>query len=170
MTLTTHNDELSKKIEPHVCTSKERFYVLKKMHEAGIPTVVWLSPILPFINDTYDNISGILDYCIEANVKGVICFGMGLTLREGNREYFYNQLDLLFPGMKEKYIKTFGNQYIVSSPDNIKLMKFFHNKCELNGILHNNEKIFNFIHQFDTKQNCSQITFDEIITLFYATF
>ena len=64
---------------------------------------------LPFINDTEDNISGILDMCVEAKVSGVICFGMGLTLRERNPEYFYKQLDRLFPDLKEKYIRTYGN-------------------------------------------------------------
>lgn len=116
MTLTTADEELCKKLEPNVCTTGERFAVLKKMRDAGIPTVVWLSPILPFINDTEDNINGILDMCIEARVYGVICFGMGLTLREGNREYFYSQLDRLFPGLKEKYILRYGNQYEVPSP------------------------------------------------------
>ena len=62
--------------------------------------MVWLSPILPYINDTKENIDGILDLCIEAKVYGVICFGMGLTLRDENREYFYSQLDKLFPNMK----------------------------------------------------------------------
>ena len=118
MTLTTYDENLCRKIEPNVSTTKERFEVLKKLNDAGIPTVVWLTPILPFINDTEDNISGVLDMCIEAKVYGIICFGMGLTLREGNREYFYEQLDCLFPGLKEKYIRTYGNQYIIDSPNN----------------------------------------------------
>ena len=95
MTLTTYDEDLCRKIEPNVSTTRERFEALKKLNEAGIPTIVWLCPILPFINDTEENITGILEYCIEAKVYGVICFGMGLTLREGNREYFYNQLDRL---------------------------------------------------------------------------
>lgn len=82
MTLTTYDEDLCKKIEPNVSTTKERFEALKKLNEAGIPTIVWLCPILPFINDTEENIRGILEYCIEAKVYGVICFGMGLTLRE----------------------------------------------------------------------------------------
>ena len=73
---------------------------LKQLRDAGIPTVVWLAPILPFINDTEANLRGILDYCIEAGVYGIICFGMSLTLRDGNREYFYQQLDRHFPGLK----------------------------------------------------------------------
>ena len=76
-----------------------------------------MTPILPFINDTKENISRILDMCGEANVYGVICFGMGLTLRDGNREYFYEQLDRLFPRLKERYIRVFGNQYVAESPD-----------------------------------------------------
>ena len=85
--------------------------------------LVWLCPILPFINDTEENIKGILQYCIEAKVYGIVCFGMGLTLREGNREYFYEQLDKLFPHMKEKYIKTYGMQYEIDSPNSLHLMK-----------------------------------------------
>ena len=58
------------------------------MKKRGIPTVVWLSPILPYINDTEENIKALLDECVRAGVKGIICFGMGLTLIEGDREYF----------------------------------------------------------------------------------
>ncbi|MCQ2514462.1 MAG: radical SAM protein, partial [Ruminococcus sp.] len=135
MTLTTYNDELCKKIEPNVCTTKERFEVLKIMRDNGIPTVVWLCPILPYINDTEENINGILEMCKEAQVYGIICFNMGLTLREGNREYFYKQLDKSFPGLKEIYIKKYRNQYIIDSPNNARLMKLFHNKCEASGIV-----------------------------------
>ncbi len=158
MTLTTYNEDLCKKIEPNVSTTRERFEVLKRLQEAGIPTVVWLTPILPFINDTEDNISGILDMCIEAKVFGIICFGMGLTLREGNREYFYQQLERLFPYLKERYIYTFGNQYIIDSPDNRGLMQFFHQKCEENGIVHNNEQIFNYLYAFEEKDINKQLS------------
>lgn len=106
ITLTTYNEDLCKKIEPNVSTTRERFEVLKKLRDTGIPAVVWLVPILPFINDTEDNICDILDMCIEAKVYGIICFGMGLTLRERNREYFYEQLERLFSNLKEKNIYT----------------------------------------------------------------
>ena len=158
MTLTTCDEELCRKIEPNVSTTKERFEVLKKMRDAGIPTVVWLSPILPFINDTKDNISGILDYCIEAKVYGIICFGMGLTLREGNREYFYEQLDRLFPGLKEKYIQTYVNQYIIDSPDSESLMRLYHQKCRENGMMHNNEHIFEYLSRFEEKESTKQLS------------
>lgn len=158
MTLTTADDDLCKKIEPNVCPTSERFEVLKKMRDMGIPTVVWLSPILPFINDTEDNISGILDMCIEAKVYGIICFGMGLTLREGNREYFYKQLDRLFPHLKAKYIQRYGNQYMIDSPNNHSLMKLFHHKCSENGIVHNNEQIFHYLNTFEEKQAVKQLS------------
>ena len=131
---------------------------MKKLRNLRIPTVVWLTPILPFINDTEDNISGILDMCIEAKVYGVICFGMGLTLREGNREYFYEQLDRLFPGLKGKYIRTYGNQYMIESSNNKDLMRFFHRKCEENGIVHDNEQIFHYLHSFEEKNNPTQLS------------
>ena len=93
ITLTTHDEDLCRKLEPKVSTTRERLEVLMTLRDAGIPTVVWLSPILPFINDNEENIAGILDMCIKAGVYGILCFGMGLTLREGNREYFYEQLN-----------------------------------------------------------------------------
>ena len=158
MTLTTYDEGLCRKIEPNVSTTRERFEVLKKLHNAGISTVVWLCPILPFINDTEDNISGILDMCIEAKVYGVICFGMGLTLREGNREYFYRQLDLSFPRMKEKYIQTYGNQYEINSPNSSALMKLFHQKCNQHGIIHDNRKIFEYLSIFGEKQSDKQLS------------
>ena len=158
MTLTTYDENLCRKIEPNVSTTKERFAALKRLRDTGIPTVVWMTPILPFINDTKENISGILDMCIEAKVYGIICFGMGLTLREGNREYFYKQLDLLFPQLKEKYIQTYGNQYIVESPNSKQLMKLFHQKCSQYGIVHNNEQIFHYLQTFEEKNTTEQLT------------
>lgn len=99
ITLTTFDDNLCRIIEPNVCNTKRRIEILLEMKKRGIPTVVWLSPILPFINDTEENIKAILDECVRAEVKGIICFGMGLTLRDGDREYFYAALDKHFPGM-----------------------------------------------------------------------
>ena len=158
ITLTTFDEDLCRKIEPNVSTTKERFEVLMKMKDAGIPTVVWLCPILPFINDTEENIVGILDYCIEAKVYGVLCFGMGLTLREGNREYFYEQLDRLFPHMKDKYIQTYGSKYELSSPNSSSLMRLFHQKCEQSGIVHDNKQIFNYLNTLEKKQNTVQLS------------
>lgn len=152
MTLTTRDDELCKKLEPKVSATSERIEALKVLRDAGIPTIVWLCPILPYINDTEENISGLLDYCAEAEVRGVLCFGMGLTLREGNREYFYKQLDRLFPGMKQRYISSFGNQYMINSPDGARLMRLFHKRCAASGILHDNERIFEYLRAFEERQ------------------
>ena len=76
MTLTTYDDELCKIIEPNVCNTKRRIEVLEEMQKRGIPTVVWLTPVLPFINDTEENITAILNECVRVGVKGIICFDM----------------------------------------------------------------------------------------------
>ena len=149
MTLTTYNDSLCKILEPNVAVTSERFTVLKKLRDAGIPTVVWLTPILPFINDTIENIEGILQYCIEAKVFGIICFGMGLTLRDGSREYFYKNLDAAFPGLKEKYIQRYGNNYSVISPHNARLMNLFRTRCKENGIEYIPDTIFSYLTAFE---------------------
>ena len=158
MTLTTYNEDLCKTLEPNVCTTKERVKVLKILNKHDIPTVVWLCPILPFINDTEENINGILDYCIDSNVKGIICFGMGMTLREGNREYFYSKLDKHFPGLKEKYIKTYGNSYGIASQNQKELMKIFYKRTNENKIMNNPDEIFEYLHEFPSKDKTKQTT------------
>lgn len=157
MTLTTHEDALCRILEPNVSVTSERVAALKQFRDAGIPSVVWLCPILPFINDTRENIEGILQSCIDAGVKGVICFNMGVTLREGNREYFYAQLDRHFPGMKERYIRAYGNSYELNSYRNAELLRLFHNTCERAGILHDNREIFTYLHTFEEKEACPQM-------------
>jgi len=158
MTLTTFDEDLCRLIEPNVSTTKERFEVLKVMKDNGIPTVVWISPILPFINDTAENINGILDYCEEAGVKGIICFGMGLTLRNGNREYFYRALDEKFPGLKERYIQSYGNMYDVRSKNNQELMELFYRRCKQKGILYDPNVVFSYLNTFEQKNSPQQIS------------
>lgn len=158
MTLTTYDDDLCRKIEPNVCVTSERVRVLKILRDSGIPTVVWLCPILPFINDTKENIAGIMDYCTDVKVYGVICFGMGLTLREGNREYFYRQLDRCFPGLKDRYIYEYGSQYEVRSRNHESLMNLFRDKCDKSGIKYNIEEIFTYLNKFEEKNIGSQMT------------
>ena len=126
---------------------------------AGIPTVVWLCPILPFINDTAENLNGILDCCVRAGVKGVLCFGMGVTLREGSREYFYRQLDRHFPGLKAEYIRRYGSAYMLDSPDSRELMRLFHRRCESAGMLHDNDEIFRYLHAFEVQQQAQLCLF-----------
>lgn len=158
MTLTTYDESLCRKLEPNVSTTRERFEVLKRFRDEGIPTVVWLCPILPFINDTWENISGILDYCTEAGVYGIICYGMGLTLREGNREYFYSKLDEHFPGMKERYIRSYGNSYELASPRNRELTGLFNSRCRQNKIVYGNKRIFEYLSAFEEKVGGAQMS------------
>ena len=169
MTLTTADDELCRKIEPGVCPTSRRFEVLQACREAGIPTVVWFSPLLPFINDTRENIEGIVDYCVRSGVHAIICFGIGLTLREGNREYFYAALDRHFPtpvtstgtstagaptvrtgtaSLKQLYQKTFGYSYMCSSPHEHELMTYLAKLCRQHNIRLGTDSVFKWIDEF----------------------
>lgn len=151
MTLTTSDEDLCKILEPNVSTTKERVEVLKRFHQEGIDTVVWISPILPFINDTLDNIKQLMNYVIESKVKAIIFFGIGVTLREGNREYYYKKLDEHFPGLKEKYIKTFGNAYECRSPNHKMLYDYVIETCKKHNIMYNPNEVFKFIGTFPDK-------------------
>lgn len=151
MTLTTYDEDLCKILEPKVCTTRERFETLKTLRDNGIPTVVWITPLLPFINDTEENLCGILNYCFEAGVKGVICFGIGVTLREGDREYFYENLDKHFPGLSEKYHRKYGLSYNVASDNHNALMKILHDECRAHGVMSDVGKVFGYLSDFPDK-------------------
>jgi len=146
MTLTTYNEDLCKIIEPNVSTTKQRFEALKTLHEAGIPTVVWLCPLLPFINDTKENLLGILDYCAKAKVYGIIMWNIGTTMRDGSREYFYQNLDKYFPGLSQKYHQKYGHSYEITSDNSESLMQLLRDTCEKHGIVHNRRAVFQYMH------------------------
>lgn len=158
MTLTTFDENLCMILEPHVCTTTRRLEVLNILKTEGIPTIVWLTPILPFINDTEDNIRSLLEECGKAGVYGIITFGIGLTLRDGDRQYFYQKLDRHFPGMKERYIRTYGNAYELPVPGEKKLMKLVRKECEAYGMEWRTEVLFEFMHRFEDKQEGVQLT------------
>ena len=143
MTLTTFDDELCKKIEPNVCTTSSRIKVLKEMKKAGIPTMVWLDPFLPFINDTQQNIKNLLD----------VCLSVGVTLRDGNREYFYSRLDKEFPGLSDCYRKRFGNAYEILSPNHKQLYAMIEKTCTKYNILYKLQDCFNYLNRFEDKKN-----------------
>ena len=158
MTLTTYDEDLCRIVEPNVETTYERFRALEILHDNGIPTVVWLCPILPFINDTEENIREILDYCVRAKVKGIINFDMGVTLRDGNREYFYKKLDEHFPGLKEKYIRMYGNSYQLSSPNSRQLNMIYKSECIKNGIMCDVNECFEYLNKYEDKYGGEQIS------------
>ncbi len=151
MTLTTYDDDLCRIIEPNVCNTKRRIEVLEKMQERGIPTVVWLTPILPFINDTEENITSIMNECVRTGVKGIIDFGMGLTLREGDREYYYTALDKHFPGLKQRYIRTYGNSYELPSPNAKELTAIYKRICKENSMMSTPEECFSYMRELPEK-------------------
>ncbi len=160
MTLTTFDDELCKIVEPKVCNTKRRLQVLKEMNAAGIPTIVWLTPILPFINDSEENVMEILNACKEVGVKGILTFGAGMTLRYGNREYYYKKLDEYFPGLKKVYMKEYGSAYGIGSPNGSKLNRMVRTFCKKNDILCGHKAVFEYI--FDFPQNDGQLSLFDI--------
>lgn len=163
MTLTTCDAELCRVLEPNVCDTTRRAEVLDILRAEGIPTVVWLTPILPFINDTERNIVGLMEICVRAGVKGVVTFnGLGLTLRDGDRQYYYRKLDEHFPGLKRRYMQTYGNAYELPVPDSDRLMGIVRESCDRNGILWRTDEVFEYLHAFEDPMSGVQLSlFDE---------
>lgn len=158
MTLTTYDEELCRVLEPNVCTTKRRAEVLSILREEGIPTICWMTPILPFINDTEENIRGLLEYCITAKVYGILFWNIGVTLRDGDRQYFYRKLDEYFPGMKERYIAAYGNSYELVSPNNRALSQLVRQTCSKHGVVCNADDLFRYLRTYEDKQSAEQIS------------
>ncbi|WP_294482050.1 radical SAM protein [uncultured Ruminococcus sp.] len=142
MTITTADDKLSRLVEPRVAVSSERFDALARMSDEGVFTGITLMPVLPFIEDTEDNIRTIVRRAHECGVR-CIYPAFGMTLRSGNREYFYQKLDESFPGLKDQYIRRYGNRYEYPSPNANKLWQVFTEECARYGILYEMKAIIN---------------------------
>lgn len=138
-TITTADDSLSKIIEPSVCTSSERLQAMKQLADSGLFVGTLLTPIIPFITDSEKNIRNVIKLSAENGAKFVFSMG-GVTLRENQKDYFFYQLDKSFPGMKEKYIKNFGNSYFCYSL-NKNLKNVFEEECSKYGLFYKMEDI-----------------------------
>ncbi len=158
ITLTTSDEDLCRILEPGVCTTKRRIEVLRILKEEGINTLAWMTPILPFLNDTKENIEGILDACAREKVYGIMNFGIGLTLRDGDRQYFYRKLDHHFPGLKQRYVETYGNAYELPVPEEKKLMAFLIDFCRKNKMEWRSEELFAYLHRFEDRQEGKQLS------------
>lgn len=158
ITLTTSDEDLCRILEPGVCTTKRRIEVLRILKEEGISTLVWMTPILPFLNDTKENIEEILNACAREKVYGIMNFGIGLTLRDGDRQYFYRKLDQHFPGLKQRYVETYGNAYELPVPEEKKLMAFLIDFCRKNKMEWRSEELFAYLHRFEDRQEGKQLS------------
>lgn len=139
-TITTSSDELSKMIEPNVCVSSKRFQAIKILSDNGIFAGIMMNPVLPFITDSEENIKKIVKLAHESGAKFIHTY-MGMTLRENQRDYYFKKLDILFPSLKDKYIKYYGERYNCVVPDYKRLYKVFTDECDKYGILYNMKDI-----------------------------
>lgn len=140
LTITSFDDNITKKIEPNVANSKARFLAIEKLAKEGIYSGVLMMPLLPYITDTEENVLQIVRKAKDVGARFVYG-GMGLTMRDGQREYLYQKLDEHYPGLKEKYIKNYGYRYQCSSPKAKKLYYLMANECEKLGLLYQMSEI-----------------------------
>jgi len=140
LTITTCDDELCKKIEPNVVNSSKRFEAIKELTKAGLFAGILLMPVLPFLEDNLENISGIIQLAHESGAK-FIYPAFGVTLRQNQRVWYYKKLDLLFPNLKQKYINQYGNDYECRATNAKELWQFFKKQCESYGLLYKMEDI-----------------------------
>lgn len=163
MTLTTCEEELCRVLEPNVCPTWRRAEVLEIMRDEGIPTIIWMCPILPFINDTRENILGIVRYGEKARVRGILAFDIGVTLRDGDRQYFYKKLDQHFPGLKNRYMDTYGDAYEVGSLRREELMGLFRSECGRRQIETDINRLFTYMNEFEDKREGEQLSFMDFV-------
>ena len=132
-TITAADDDLSRRLEPGAPVSSRRLAAMQTLAEKGILTGVTLMPVLPFIEDTEDNIRQIVTLAIEHGAKYIIP-SLGMTLRDRQRLYYYNKLDHHFPGLRTRYEKTFGENYYVPAQNTVKLERIIKGLCSQHGI------------------------------------
>jgi len=142
ITITTANDALCKKIEPYAAVSSKRFSAIRELSASGIFTGILLMPVLPFLEDDDKNINEIIRLAHESGAK-FIYPAFGVTLRQNQREWYYQKLDQHFPGLKQKYIKEFGNAYECRPPKAKALWNLFQRECVRLGLLYRMKDIIN---------------------------
>ena len=133
LTVTCADDELCHLLEPNVSVTSERFAALRQLASAGVYAGVWLNPVLPFLTDTEDNLRRIVRMTAESGGRFVVCF-FGMTLRTGNREYYFDALQRLFPGLRECYTQTYGNAYELAARNAGALHAAFTDECRKYGL------------------------------------
>lgn len=139
-TVTTADDVLAKKIERNAPPPSRRFEVIKKLSQEGIYTGILLMPVLPFLEDSDENIKAVINQAKEYDARFIYPF-FGVTLRDNQREYFFEQLDHHFPGLKQQYIAEFRNSYICHSKRSRQLWQLFKEECDRAGILYRMQDI-----------------------------
>lgn len=132
-TISTADDSLGKKLEPGAPLVSKRLKAMKTLSDAGIQTGVTLMPVLPFIEENSDYIKSILEKAVEAGARYVIP-AFSVTLRDRQRDYYYDQLDKLFPGLSQRYKNTYGNRYDYASPASNQLCDLFKTQCHKLGL------------------------------------
>ena len=134
ISITTYDDELARKLEPNVITSTKRFQVLKILRQNNLYAGVLMTPVLPFLTDTEENITNMILKSKESDAK-FIYTKMGMTLKTNQRDYYYKALDVLYPGLKEDYIAVYGSKHICNSLHYRHLMELYLKMCSENNIL-----------------------------------
>lgn len=135
VTVTTYDDELCKKIELNAPVSSKRLDAIKKLSENGLFAGILMMPLLPFIEDNEENIIGIVRAAYESGARFVYP-SFGVTLRQNQRDWYYNKLDERFPGIKQRYIREFKDSYMCNSPNAGYLRQIFKDECKRYGILY----------------------------------
>lgn len=147
LTITTADDQLASTIEPHAPSSTDRFKTLLKLREEGIYAGITMMPILPFINDNEENITKMVQMAAKHKAAYILA-SMGMTIRDGQREYYYAQLDKSFPGIRSKYMNRFKKQYACGAIDANHLWEVFQSEC----LKHNIPTKMDFYNPLQAKQ------------------
>ncbi len=134
LTITCADDALCRLIEPRVSPSSQRFTAMKMLSEAGVFAGVWLNPVLPRLTDTEENIRSIVRMTADSGGRFVVCF-FGMTLRTGDREYYFDALQRHFPGVRDWYVRTYGNAYEIPARNPEKLHAAFRDECTRRGLM-----------------------------------
>ncbi len=160
VSLTAREDALAAKLEPGCPATSRRVEVLKKLKAEGISTYVHMAPLIPGINDSVENVQGLLDLCGEAKVDGILYSFLGVTLRKGSRQHFYKKLTEQFPGMLEDFMEQYGEINEIHVPEEKELLGMIKQYCKEHSIVCDQQKLFTYLRAFEDKLSAPQIQFE----------
>lgn len=137
LTVTTVDEDLAAKVEPRAPSPAQRLAAIRSLAQAGLFCGVLLMPVLPFLEDRPEQVLSVVDRSADAGAK-FIYSGFGVTMRQGQREYFLRELDRAFPGehLSRRYLARYGDRYRCPSPRARELWEVFAARCRERGLLY----------------------------------
>ena len=153
-TITSFDEEIVNFLEPHASPSKERIEALKDIKEKHpkIQTGVCFMPIVPYFEDSDENLEDVISQTKKANCDFIL-FAPGMSLRDSQAQFFIRKLkDSKYSNLLKKMLDLYKgemhpNSDYVSKIHNklVALCKQYELPCRAKRFIPNDYRKYNYI-------------------------